>query len=191
MATNPRIPPDTSNRAETQRPRLVPGQPKRPGSGFPGVLFAIVVAAALLAAIVYYMPRAPKKTPAPTAAQVPTQPAGNQLQFSNLHVALAPTGGAMTLDGQVMNTGNRPILGASVQVSFLGSDGRVLGNVVRPLAGTVVEGNGAMRSDSFATDPLKPNATRAFRVTVSPVPAGWNHALPNLTVLAVSEEGNQ
>ena len=72
MATNPRIPPNAGN-LEPKRPQLVPTGPKmqRPGSSLPGVLLAIAVAAALIAAIIYYMPRAPKKTPAPSAARVP------------------------------------------------------------------------------------------------------------------------
>lgn len=190
MATNPRVPSDSRDTGENRRPELVPPSPKRPGSGLPGVLFAIAVAAALIAAIVYYMPRAPKKSPAPTAAQAPVQPNSNQLQFTNVHLGIAPTGGAMTLEGDVMNTGARPVLGASVQVSFRDAGGKVLGNVVQPLEGMVNKGS-SLQSDSFGTDPLKPNQTRPFRVTVSPVPAGWDHNLPSLTVLTVSAEGNR
>jgi len=190
MATNPRIPSDSRDTGENRRPELVPPAPKRPGFGLPGVLFAILVAAALIAVIVYYMPRAPKKTPPPSAAQLPAQPGSNQLQFSNVHLGMAPTGGAMTLEGLVMNTSGRPVLGATVQASFLDSGGKVVGNVVQPLEG-MVNKEGVLQSDSFGTDPLQPNATRPFRMTVSPVPAGWNHSLPNLTVLTVSAEGNR
>jgi hypothetical protein len=188
MATDPRIPlspRDTQNR----RPELVPPAPKRPGSGLPGLLFAIIVAAALIAAIVYYMPRAPKKSPAPTGAQAPVQPTPNQLQFSALHLALGPTGNEMTLQGQLMNAGNRPILGASVQLAFMGANGQVVGRVIKPLEGMVAKG-GVLQTDDFGTDPIKPNQTRAFRVTVSPVPAGWNHQMPQMTVMTVSAEGS-
>jgi len=187
MATNPRIPDNPQTRQGT-RPELVPPPPKRPGSGLPGVLFSLLVAAALIAAIVYYMPRAPKKSPAPTAGQSPVQPTANQLQFSALHLALGPTGNEMTLQGQVMNAGNRPIIGTSVQLAFVGANGKVVGTVIQPLEGMAEKG-GVLQPDELGTDPIKPNQTRAFRVTVSPVPAGWNHQLPQMTVLTVSAEG--
>ena len=191
MATNPRIP---SNDVATKekRPQLVPGPglPKRPGSGVPGVLLAIIVAAALIAAIVYYLPRAPKKAPAPTAAQVPMQPGANQLEFSQLQMALAPTGGAMTLDGQVTNTGNRPIIGATAMLTFHNAGGAVVGTVTAPLIGMAKKGQ-SLATDEFSSDPLKPNDTRPFRLTVSQIPAAWNHTMPGMRILTVSAEGGR
>ena len=192
MATNPRIPSETPDVEHRKRPELVPGQPlaKRPGSGVPGVLLAVIIAAALLAAILYYMPRAPKTASAPTAAQVPVQPAGNQLQFSALHMSVAPTGGALNLDGQVMNTGDRPVLGAIAELSFRDAAGKIIENIRSPLMGMAQNGN-VLETDGFATDPLKPNATRPFRITVDRVPAGWNHQLPEMKVATVESEGNR
>lgn len=185
MATNPRTPPDPSSKQ--QRPEIVPppvAQKKWPGAG-PGFLFAIVVAAALIAAIVYYMPRAPKKSPPPAGAQAPIQPISNELQFSNLHITPGPTASQITIDGTVFNAGNRPLLGSTVQLSFLGHDGKVLGDVVKPLQGMAIQ-NGVLQSDNIGTHPIPPNQTRPFRITVDNVPAGWNHQMPNMTVLTVS-----
>ena len=159
-------------------------QKKWPGAG-PGVVFAIIVIAALLAAVVYYMPRAPKKSPPPAGAQAPIQPISNELQFSNLHITLGPTSREMTLDGSVMNAGNRPILGSTVQLTFLGHDGKVMGNVVKPLQGMAIQ-NGVLQSENIGTHPIPPNQMRPFRITVDNVPAGWNHQMPNMTVLTVS-----
>jgi hypothetical protein len=189
MATNPRLPAEPRDNRQNRGPELVP-PPKRPGSGLPGVLFAIVVAAALIAAIVYYMPRAPKKSPPPTAAQVPVQPNGSQLQFTGLHVVPAPTGGAATLQGQVMNTGNRPVIGVVAQLSFRDNNGKILSSVQAPLDGMIVKGTN-LEPDAFANDPLRPNASRPFRITVEQVPAGWNHQLPGMRVVTVSAEGGK
>ena len=191
MATNPRIPSDPRI-PEKKGPEVVPPRlsPKRPGSGVPGVLFAIVVAAALIAAIVYYMPRAPKKSPPPTGSQVPVQPTANELQFSNLQLKIGPAPNEMTLQGQVMNAGERPILGSTVQLGFLGADGRVVGTTVKPLEG-MVEKNGVLQPDDWGNDAMRPNQQRAFRVVVDPVPAGWNHQMPSMAVLTVSAEGGK
>jgi hypothetical protein len=191
MATNPRIP---SNNEVTDRremgPKLVPGQPtpQRPGSSVPGVLAAIVVAIALIAAIVYYMPRAPRKSLPPSAAEIPTQPSGSQLQFSGMRITLAPTGGALNLDGQVMNTGDRPIIGSMVRLAFRNAAGTIVGTATAPLEGMTNKGQTLVRDD-FSSDPLKPNITRPFRVSASRIPSGWNHTMPEMTVLTVSAEG--
>jgi hypothetical protein len=189
MATNPRIPPEDRNTARGGRPELVPGRPK-PVSAAPGVWVAIIVAAVLLAAIIYYLPRAPKKTPPPTAGEIPVQPANNQLQFSNLKITLAPTGGAMNLDGQVMNAGDRPILGATVELTFRDNTGKAIETVDRPIEG-MVQKNGALVTDEFGADPIKPNQPRLFRVTVDRVPAGWNHQMPEMKITTVSAEGKR
>lgn len=184
MATNPRIPSEPSN--TSTKPQIVPPRPakKWPGAA-PGVVFALIVAAALIAAIVYYMPRAPHRSPAPTDSQAPIQPTANQLQFSNLHMMEGPAPGEVTLQGLVMNAGNRPILNATVQLNFLDANGRAVANVTKPLEG-MVEQNGMLQPENWGTHPVKPNQTRAFRVTVASVPAGWNHTMPKMTVLTVA-----
>jgi hypothetical protein len=153
-------------------------------------MLAIIVAAVLIGAILYYFPQAPKKTPPPTAAQAPVQPVSNELQFSNLQMTMAPTGGAMTLDGRVMNTGNRPIIGATALLSFRNPGGAVLESISEPLMGMAKKGQDLVRDD-LANDPLKPNDARPFRVTVSRIPVGWNHAMPEMKVTTVAAEGNR
>ena len=192
MATNPQVPFERDSGGSDKRPQLVPGTsaPKRPSSGVPGVLLAIIVAAVLLGVIGYYMPRSPKKTPPPAAAEVPQQPGGNQLQFSDLQMTPAPTGGAVTLRGQVMNTGGRPVIGVSVVLSFQDAQGRILQAITAPLIGLTANKN-ALVTDEFSKDPLKPNDTRPFEVQVSQVPAGWNHTMPGMKVVTVSAEGNR
>jgi hypothetical protein len=192
MATNPQIPSERNPVDSEKRPQLVPGReaPKRPSSAVPGVLFAIVVAAVLIAVIGYYMPRTPKVTPPPSAAEVPQQPVPNQLQFSSLQITPAPTGGALTLRGQVTNTGGRPVIGATVVLSFQDAQGRILQALTAPMIGMAARDN-ALVTDEFSKDPLKPNDTRPFEVTVSQIPAGWNHTMPEMKIVTVSAEGNR
>jgi len=185
MATNPRIPPEPRNSGD-RKPQIVPPRPERKLAGANGgVIFALLVAAALIAAIVYYMPRAPHKSPAPTGSQAPIRPSSNQLQFSNLNLKLGPANTEVSLQGIVMNAGNRPILGSTVQLNFMDSNGKVVASVIKSLQG-MSEQNGVLQTADFGTHPLQPNQSRPFQVVVSPVPGGWNHALPSMTVLTVS-----
>ena len=193
MATNPRIPSETRTANEGKRPQLVPNgpvDPKRPPSAVPGVMFAVLVAAALIAAIIYYMPRAPRKTLSPAAAQVPMQPAGSELEFSNLQISLAPGGGAMNLDGEVMNNGRRAILGAMVELEFRATGGRTAGTVAAPLIGMLRKGD-ILNTYNFDTDPIKPGQTRLFRISANSIPTGWDHNMPEMKVLTVAAEGNR
>ncbi|HUI85061.1 MAG TPA: hypothetical protein VL240_12600 [Candidatus Binatia bacterium] len=103
---------------------------------------------------------------------------------------LAPNGGAMNLDGEVMNTGDRPVIGAVVELSFRDGSGKILENIRAPLMGMAKKGT-SVQLDSFASDPLKPNDARPFRITVDRIPAGSNHQLPEMRVVMVSAEGGK
>lgn len=191
MATNPRIPQGVVTEAPERGPRLVSSvpAPQRPGSSVPGVLAAIVVAIVLIVAVVYYMPRLPRKPPVPSA-EVPAQPHGSQLQFSAMHVALAPSGGPLTLDGQVTNAGDAPITGAMARLTFRDANGAVIGTATSPLEG-MTDADQTLVRDDFLTDPLKPNDSRSLRITASRIPAGWNHAMPEIRLMTVSAAGNR
>ncbi len=192
MATNPRIPSRGVTERPERGPQLVPrpAVPQRPGSSVPGVLAAIIAAMALILAIMYYMPRLPKKPPLPPAAEVPAQPSGSRLEFSAMQLALAPTGGALSLDGQVTNAGDDPTTGAMARLTFRDASGAIVGTATSPLEGMINTGQ-TLVSDDFLTDPLKPNESRPFRIRASRIPAGWNHTMPELRLMTVSAEGNR
>jgi hypothetical protein len=118
------------------------------------------------------------------------QPTGNELQFTNLRMSLAPTGGALNLEGRVMNTGTRPIIGAELQLTFRDASGKLLSTTTAPMIGMKSEAQSLVR-DEFPRDPLKVNAVRPFAVTVSQVPAGWDHKMPEMKVLTVASEGGR
>lgn len=71
----------------------------------------------------------------------------------------------------MINNGSRPLLGSTVELTFLGHDRKAVGNVVKPLQGMVA-----------------PSQTRPFRITVDNVPAGWNHLMPTMTGLTVAAD---
>ncbi len=189
MATNPRIP----ERAEEQRgPRLV-AKPEEPTSAFPGVVLAIITALLLLAAVMYFMPRAPKNaTTAPPAAESPVQPVPGQLQFSAMNMTPDPTGRALALDGVITNNSQETITGVMAQVQFKLKNGQTA-NVNAPVGGIDLgehKGNNGARINASAqnlvSDPIKPGQERGIVINVNDVPQDWDHTMPGLAVVTTT-----
>ena len=183
MATNPRFP--------EQRPkddlnaRLRQNQPK---SGAPWVLVALLVAAALLIAVVAFLPRAPKASPTPTGAEIPAQPTGQQIQFTNVRLMPSPVGNTVALDAVMTNAGNTDVTGVAVDAKFIGKDGTVLAAQRGKVMG--IEGNTAGDTQDLTQAPVKPNQQRPVRIVFDNVPADWNHEPPALTVAMVTGAGS-
>jgi hypothetical protein len=179
MATSPRIPPDQRGPVPVDRETL---RPKRPSSGWPGVLAAIVLLLLLLGAVFYFLPRTPKATAPPVGADVPPQPTGDQLQFSNVKISRAPAGGAMFLQGTVMNTGTTAVNGVVVEVRFNNEQGQVLTSEQINMIGLRDDGS----EQPLTETPIRPNENRAFRLHVTQVPQGWKERVPDLRIVAVT-----
>lgn len=189
MATNPRIPPEET---EHKQPQLVPNvdrlKPRRPGSGAPGMLIAILVAAVLLGVVLYFMPRNPKQAPSAAGAQVPAQPVPGELQLGAMQLVAAPTGNSFYLDGRITNTGPHEITGILAEVKLRGQQNEVVEDGIHPLEGMKTQGNDLV-PDAFANDPMKPGQTRSFRLHVDQVPTSWNNNLPEVRITTVTAAG--
>jgi len=179
MATNPQFP---QQRGPQRVPDVHPKLQVPPRKQFPWPVVALIAAAAILAAIFFYMPTTPHKRPAPNAAQVPIQPTGSQIQLSELKIQPAPTGGAVYLIGRVTNTGGTDITGVQVEASFRGANGQNLETVARPIE----DMQSPTKAQDLTKNPIKPNERRPFRISFDRVPAGWNHALPAISIANVT-----
>ena len=177
MATNPQYP-------EPQRPHMHPRLQTPPKRRFPWPLIAIIIAAAILAALIYWLPQTPKKQLPPNAAVVPAQATGNQIQFTNLKMTPSTVGSAFYVEGMLYNNGNSDISGVQVQAQFRGLNGQVLETQTRPVQGMV--GNSATEAQNLVQAPIKPNQSRAVRVYFDHYPAGWNKQMPDLKVTTVT-----
>lgn len=189
MATNPRIPDDRD--PKQQRGPVLLSNPEPPRSAVPGVVLAIITAVLLLAAVFYFMPRAPKKVAPPAAAEVPAQPVPGQLQFSDMNMTPDPTGKALNLDGQVTNASNETITGIMAAVQFTLKNGQT--TTVNAPVQAIAIGNNARNTDkitgsvqNMVNDPIKPGAQRAIEIQVNGVPADWNHTMPGLQVVTTT-----
>ena len=182
MATDPRIPGslDTSGKGHTGGLK-----PEPPTSGRAGAILAIVTAVLILGAILYFMPRAPKASPAPTSAEEPNGPAAGMLQLSNPKMTTAPNGQSMYIQATVQNTSQQTINGIVAQVRFRTQDGTVARAVSVPVQLLQQEG-GARVSQELTSAPLKPNDTRPIRIAIDRVPQNWDHQMPEIQVRAVT-----
>ena len=176
MATNPKLP-------QHEHPRLK----LQPRSKVPWVLIAIVAAAALLVACILWLPRTPKQTMAPSGAQVPAQPTGEQIQFTGMNLTSAPAGNAVALQGQMTNQGSSEITGVAVDATFKGNNGQNLETIRVPVLG--IEGGSNSATQPLTDAPIKAGETRPVRMEFTHVPEGWNRQLPELTVATVTAAG--
>lgn len=186
MATNPKIPDERRfERRDDLNARLRENQPK---SGAPWVPIALIVAAALLIALIAFLPRAPKAAPIPSQADVPAQPTGQQIQLSNIKLVPSPDGKSVALNALLTNAGNTDITGAAVDGKFVGQDGTTVATLRTKVMG--VEGGTAGDTQDLTQAPIKPNDQRPVRMVFDNVPDGWNHQLPAINVAMVTGAGN-
>jgi hypothetical protein len=180
MASNPNLP--------RQGPIPVPPHPRipKPKKQFPWALIAIVVAAAILAAIIYWLPQAPKAQTPPAAAQVPQQPTGSQIQLSNLKLTPAPGGGALYLDGTLINNGNTSINGITAELSFKNLRGETLETETLPVQSVATKNGQPAGTEPLTQDPIQPLQARPFRIPISHVPEGWDHHVPGMRIVKVT-----
>lgn len=180
MATNPKIPQIPRQKYPDDHAKLQLVKKSR----FPWVIVALGVVAAIIIAIVLYLPRMPRVTPSPAAAQVPAQPTNAQVQLTDLTMTPAPTGGAFYLQGTVHNAGMTAITGLQVRATFNNSAGQAL--AAQTSAVKAVSGSSGAQVEDFTQSPIQPNQSRPFRAYFDHYPAGWNHEIPQLSVTEVT-----
>ncbi len=176
MASNPRIPEPhdhaTMHEEDSQKRH------------FPVPLIIIIVAAIILAALIWYLPRTPIAKPQPTQAVVPAQPTDGQIQLTNIHLSNSPVGNQIYLDALLHNAGSTTINGVLVNVSFPGSNGQTAGTVQAPV--TAITGENSAVGEALVDHPIAPGDQETVRIAVPNPPQGWNHDLPGITVAAVT-----
>ncbi len=179
MATSPQF---TEYREE--HPKFPPQRKKKAA---PWVPFAIIVAAAILIALIIWLPQTPKKQLPPNAALVPGQPTGAQVQLRDLRITPAPVENQVYLSGTLVNTGNTAINGVLLDATFVNAQGQNLGTIRRPVEGVV--GGSNVATQPLSEVPIKPNEARPIRISFANVPQGWNHQLPAITLVGVTTQG--
>ncbi len=180
MATNPRLPEERDVHPKIERQL-------QPVSRVPWVPLAIVVAAAILLALIIWLPRSPRAY-TPSGAQVPQQPTGSQIQLTNLNMTPAPVGNAVAIEAKLINAGPTAINGVEAEVGFKGADGTTLQTVRVPVEGVV--GGSNTTTQNLTDAPIKPGEGRPVRIVVNNVPQSWDHKLPSVAIANVTAIGN-
>lgn len=150
--------PASNNRS----PRLIP------------IIGAAVVAVILICGIVYLSRTAP-----PAAREGPPTPeAKAYVRYLKLsHVTVKAAENLMNqrvveVDGDITNTGPRPLQTVDVYCLFYGVNGRELDRERVPMV-------------AQAGTPLKPGETRPFRLPFDNLPDGWNQAVPGMVIARI------
>ncbi|HUK48716.1 MAG TPA: DUF3426 domain-containing protein [Terriglobales bacterium] len=151
-------------------------------SKFPWPIFILIVGAALIAGILYFLPRGPHVRNLPVGAQVPQQPVPGQVQLTNMKIEASPIGGALYLSGVLHNAGNTAINGVQVQAQFIGADGAPVATQTRPVEALL---SGTNYQD-LTQSPIQPDQYRPILIYFEHTPPAWNHQLPALTVTMVT-----
>jgi len=143
----------------------------------------LIVATFIAAVLIATLGRAPKAEAPPEGPQVPRQPAGKQIQLSAVEGISEPSG--FYVIGQLTNNGKTDINGMMVEIEFRDQAGKRLGKQRVAVEDADSESGSAPEHYAFEP-PIKPRQTRAFRMRVPQVPAGWNRDIPKLKILAVT-----
>lgn len=125
--------------------------------------------------------------PAPQA----TPPAyASKLSISDLEMSAAENfvGGTVSyLEGKITNNGDKPVVGASVQVTFRNSLGEVVQQDIMPVRALEPHSvTGTPEMFDLSAAPLLPGKTTAFRLTFEHISNDWNHEFPHLKFVSVT-----
>ncbi len=183
MATNPRIPPEREQHRPYEPPEVVE---LRKRGRFPWPLVALIVAAAILALIAYWLPRAPKTNPAAkvTQEQVPVQPAAGMVGLSTPRLTIGLTGGSAYLDAVMTNHGDKDLTGATVQLTYTTTDGKTVRGDEQPVM--AIKDPSGTDTASLAEKPLKAGETQNVRIPILSPPANWDKHLPGVEIVNIA-----
>ncbi len=183
MATNPQYP-EPERRPPDVHPKLRVTKKSR----FPWPLLIILAAAAILAGFIYWLPQSPKQVRAPSAAQVPAQPTGNQVQLTNVRIVPDVHAGTAYVLARLMNAGSTSINGVAVETTFKNLSGQNLETEPAKVMGVEENGGtaGAGTEQDLTQTAIKPGETRTVRIDFNHVPQGWNLQVPDLKVVTVT-----
>jgi hypothetical protein len=155
------------------------------GLGIGALLIVITVSF-----LIYSSRKDPGRTPAPQKVmqQAPADPYAAKLEVSGIRMAQAENllgGRSIYIEGNIKNTGDKTVTGASAEVTFHNSLNEIVqreNHVMR----VVLAREPAVDIAAMSVSPLKPGETKEFQLIFEHVSAGWNGQYPELRITTVA-----
>jgi hypothetical protein len=116
-----------------------------------------------------------------------TDPYAAKLQVTNLHMSTAENfaGGSVTyIEGKLINTGDKKVTGAGVELLFKDSLGQIAQKEQLPVM-VLLPNVPYVDYGPVDRAPLGPNQSRDFRLTLEHVSTDWDGQLPQVRVTTV------
>lgn len=153
--------------------------PESSRNWLPMIVGAVLVIVAVTLIVVFTRNEPVSSQPDPYAAK---------LQVSDLHMETAQNfaGGSVTyIEGALINTGDKKVIGARMHVVFKNSLGEIVQDDVLPVM--------VLQPDTPIVDygpmdraPVGPGQKRDFRLTLEHITADWDGQIPQVKVVAVN-----
>ena len=159
--------------------------PEERGDLSPAVWGAAALVVLVVVGVLVFAGRK-KAAPAPTMLQ-PADPYAHSLQLSQFAMSEAAnlSGGKLTyLDGHVHNTGDKTVIGVTVQVVFQNDEALPPNIQTVPLT-LIRMKDPYIDTEPVSADPIKPGDDKEFRLTFEAVPDNWNQQMPEVRVIRV------
>jgi hypothetical protein len=156
------------------------------GSGMPVKAWAVAGLAmlAVFAAVAFMGRRKPAAAPnmiQPLAAYA----ASLKLSDMQMSESTSLAGGKSTfIDGKILNTGNRTVTSATVQVLFRNDEGMSPQVETAPLM-FIRTREPYIDTQTVGSAPLKPGDEREFRLIFESIPTNWNQQMPEIHMVEV------
>jgi hypothetical protein len=144
---------------------------------------AIAVAVVIVIAVVgaFLLRNQPRTTSAPP-------PYAGNLKFADFQMSAAENFVGATVsyvDGTVVNSGDKTVTHAMVEVTFKDDMGQLAQREEIPLQVLKTDGPYPEAVD-FSVSPLGPGQSKTFRLTFESISAQWNHQYPEIQVTDVA-----
>ncbi len=162
---------------------FAPGTTEGEGFQWMPILAGVVLVAVVLGLLVWFS-RGSQKPAAPN-------PYADNLKFSEIKLSAAQNfvGGTVTyIEGKITNSGDKIVVGATVEAIFRNSLGQVVQRETLPVRVLVWQGPDRDVLD-LRSAPLKPGATADFRLSIEgTISTDWNQGYPEMRVVSVSTQ---
>jgi hypothetical protein len=159
-------------------------EPARDRGGLsPAVWGVAALIVLVVVGIAFFIGRS--KGPATPTTLQPPAPYAASLALTNLAMSEADSfsGGKVTyLDGHIQNTGNRTLVGATVQVVFANDEAMPPAIVTQPLT-LVRMTQPYIDIEPVSAEPLKPGDSHDFRLAFESIPQNWNQQMPEMRII--------